>query len=192
LPEVLRGAEVGGATLVAPAPVFDPATAAAVAAERQAADAAGYARGLAEGRAAAAEGIARLAASMDAALASLQGELAAERETALATDLTLVQAVVEAVLGSAPPTAALTLLDRVREAAAMLDDPRLEVRVHPGDHTVLADASLDPRIDLVADPAVAAGDATVAGTWGQADLRRTALRESALAQLTATHHEVAP
>ncbi len=186
MPEVMRSAVVGGSTLVAPAPVWDPITAAAMASERDAAHAEGFASGLAQGRAEAAAAIDRVSAALSAALDGLHAEVAAQRELATVTDLTLVRAVVDAVLGDAPPASALAVLDHVREAAAMLDDAALEVRLSPADHDVVAGAELDPRLTLVADPTVAAGEATVAGTWGRADLRRDALREAAIAHLTAT------
>lgn len=195
MPEVLRGAVVDGATLVAPAPVWDPVTAAALAAERDEAERQGYARGVADGRAEAGAEISRLGQALDAAIADLHAEVSAQRAAAIATDLELVTAVVDAVLGTAPPTPAFELLARVREAATLLDDAALEVRVNPADHALLADAPLDPRLALVADPSVAAGEASVSGTWGQADLRRAALRDAALAQLAAgagTPDEVTP
>jgi flagellar assembly protein FliH len=190
LSDVLRGTVVGGSTLVAPAPVWDAVTAQAIAAERDAAEARGHARGLAEGRAEAAGEIARLGQALELAFASLRAEVAAQREAAVTADLDVACAVIDEVLGTAPPTDALLLLDRVREVAAMLDDPTLEVRLHPDDQAVLAGAALDPRLSLVADPTVARGEASVDGTWGRADLRRRALRDAAFAQLTAGHGEV--
>ncbi|WP_052668820.1 hypothetical protein [Nitriliruptor alkaliphilus] len=185
MPEVLRGTVVGGSTLVAPAPVWDAVTAAAVAAERDDAERRGYQRGVADGRAEASADVARVAAALAGLLDRVYAEVAAQRDAAVAIDLDLVRATVDAVLGSAPPAAATAVLDRVRDAAAMLDDPTLEVRLHPSDHAAVAGAALDPRLDLVADATVEPGDATVTGTWGQADLRRAALRDAALAQLTA-------
>lgn len=185
MPEVLRAAVVGGSTLVAPAPVWDPVTAAAIDAEREAAERRGYERGVADGRTEAAAALARTAAALTAALDGLHAELVDQRRTAIAADLELVRTTVEAVLDEAPPTSALALLGRITEAAAMLDDPVLEVRLHPEDLAVLDGADLDPRLQLVPDAAVALGEATVAGTWGRADLRRARLREVALAQLTA-------
>lgn len=181
--EVLRGAVVGGSTLVAPAPVWDPVTASAMTAEREAAEREGYARGVADGRAEVAAEIARVGGALTAALDHLHAELAAQRDTATAVDLELVIGVVDAVLGAAPPAAAMTVLDRVREAAALLDDPNLEVRLNPADLAVIAGAALDPRLELVGDDTVGPGEAEVTGTWGRADLRRAALRDAALAQL---------
>jgi flagellar assembly protein FliH len=183
LAEILRGAVVGGSTLVAPAPVWDAVTASAITAEREAAKREGYARGVADGRAEVAAELARVGGALTAALDHLHAELAAQRDAATAVDLELVLGVVEAVLGVAPPAAATTVLDRVREAAAMLDDPSLEVRINPGDLAVIAGAALDPRLELVGDDTVAPGEAEVNGTWGRADLRRAALRDAALAQL---------
>jgi flagellar biosynthesis/type III secretory pathway protein FliH len=190
LSDVLRGTVVGGSTLVAPAPVWDAVTAQAIAAERDAAEARGHARGLAEGRAEAVGEIVRLGQALEAAFADLRAEVAAQREAAVAADLDVARAVIDEVLGTAPPTDALQLLERVREVAAMLDDPTLEVRLHPEDRAVLTGAALDPRLSLVADPTVARGEASVDGTWGRADLRRRALRDAAVAQLAALHGEV--
>lgn len=185
MPEVLRGTVVGGSTLVAPAPIWDAVTAAAIAAERDDAEGRGYARGVADGRAEAAGEVARLAASLTGLLDRLHAEVAQQREAAIAVDLDVVRATVDAVLAEAPPAAATAVLDRVLAAAALLDDPTLEVRLNPTDVAVVDGAGLDPRLDLVADPAVAPGEATLTGTWGQADLRRAALRDAALAQLAA-------
>lgn len=184
--EVLRGAVVGGSTLVAPAPVWDPVTASAMTAEREAAERQGYARGVADGRAEVAAELARVGGALTAALDHLHAEVAAQREVATAVDLDLVLGVVDAVLGAAPPTAALTLLERVREAAAVLDDPTLQVRLHPSDLAVVSGAAVDPRLELVGDDTVTPGEAEVTGTWGRADLRRAALRDAALAQLVAS------
>jgi flagellar biosynthesis/type III secretory pathway protein FliH len=185
LPEVLRGAVVGGSTLVAPAPVWDAATTAAIDAERVQAEERGYTRGLAEGRAAAAAEIGRAAAAVSSAIASLRAEVVEQREAAIAVDLELVRATVDAVLGVAPPASAEIVLDRIRDAATMLDDPTLEVRLHPADLAGLEGGAFDPRLTLVADPAIGPGEAAISGTWGRADLRRAALRDAALAHLTA-------
>jgi flagellar assembly protein FliH len=185
LSEVLRGAVVGGSTLVAPAPVWDEVTARVIADERAAAEVTGHARGVREGRAEAAAELAHVREVVSTAVAALHAEVRAQREVAVATDLDLVLAVVDAVLGQAPPASAVVLLERIGEVAALLDDPALEVRCNPGDLDVLGGASLDPRLTLVADGSVPPGEASVAGTWGRADLRRAALRDAALALLTA-------
>lgn len=184
MPEILRTVVVEGTTLVAPAPVFDPATAAAVAAERDAAAADGYARGLADGRAAATDALGGLLATVTTALDRLHAEVATQRAAALAVDLDLVARVVDAVLATAPPPALDVLRERLAAAVAVLDDDRITVRVHPGDLAALDATLADRRIELVADPALAAGEAAAAGTWGRADLTRDGLRAAALEVLT--------
>ncbi|MEX2503416.1 MAG: hypothetical protein WD378_01120, partial [Egicoccus sp.] len=77
--------------------------------------------------------------------------------------------------------------ERVREAATVLDDDPLEVRLHPEDHAALHDAPRDPRLVLVADRTVAAGDAALRGAWGGAELTRGAMLEAAVALRSEGH-----
>ncbi|MFA9430931.1 hypothetical protein [Egicoccus sp. AB-alg2] len=164
-------------TLAPPAPVLDPATAAVL--DRAVADARAqaYAEGEAAGRRAAAAAATQVAGRLEALLQ----ETLAQRDAARTADLALAAELASEVLAATPPTPALDLLDRAREAAALLDDDPLEVRLHPDDHAALAGAPLDARLRLSADPAVARGDARLVGTWGGAEVTRAALLQAVTA-----------
>ena len=182
--ELLRlTVDEGVQTLVAPQAVLDPATAAVVERAADAAHARGYAEGIAAGRVAASASAAEVVAKLDGLLAELLAQRAAAREA----DLALAVRLATDVLGATPPIDALALLDRVREAATVLDDDPLEVRLHPDDHAAIGNAPRDPRLQLVADPAVGAGEAVLAGAWGGAALTRAAMLEAAAALHDAGH-----
>jgi flagellar biosynthesis/type III secretory pathway protein FliH len=139
LPEVLRlPVSDGVATLVAPTPVLDPATAAVL--EQAVADAErrAFAAGERAGREAAVEAATRAAAAVGQALDVLHAEVIAQRAATCAADLDLAVALASEVLGRSPADDAVAVLDRVRDAVAMLDDDPLEVRLHPEDHAALA------------------------------------------------------
>lgn len=181
MPEVLRtDVAVERHRLVGPRPVWDPATRDAVDLEVAAAQARGHAAGQIAGRRDAEQATARVVATLGAALDTLHAEVVAQRAAAATADLAVVEAVLAAVLDVCPPAAATTVLDRVREAAALLDDDVLEVRLSPDDLAVVAGASLDPRLRPIADPTLAPGDARVAGSWGRAELTRRELTRVAL------------
>lgn len=164
-------------TLAAPRAVLDPATEAVVDQATRAAHARGYAEGLAEGRNAASAAAAQVVAKLDEVLR----ELLAQRDAAREADLGLAARLAADVIGATPPVDALALLDRVRDAATVLDDDPLEVRLNPADHAAIGDAPRDRRLQLVADPTVAAGEAVLAGAWGGAELTRDAMLQAAAA-----------
>lgn len=174
-------------TLAAPTPILDAVTAdvvdRAAAAARAEGHAQGYAEGEAAGRVTAAETAARLAAQLDALLTELLAQRAATRDA----DLHLATQLATAVIGATPPASALEVLDRVRQAATVLDDDPLEVRLHPDDVAALDGAAHDSRLRLVADPSVAAGDAVLTGAWGGAELTRAAMLDAAVALRDAGH-----
>ena len=170
-------------TLAAPKAVLDPATAAVVERASDAAHARGYTEGIAAGRSAAAVAAAQVVAKLDEML----GELLAQRDAAREADLALAARLATDVLGATPPIDAIALLDRVREAATVLDDDPLEVRLNPADLAAIGDAPRDRRLHLLADPAVAPGETVLAGAWGGAELTRAAMLEAAMALHAAGH-----
>ena len=170
-------------TLAAPRAVLDPATTAVVERASDAAHARGYAEGIAAGRTAAAAAAAQIVARLDEVLA----ELLAQRDAAREADLALAARLATDVLGATPPVDALALLDRIREAATVLDDDPLEVRLNPADLAAIGDAPRDRRLQLLDDPAVAAGEAVLAGAWGGAEMTRAAMLEAAMALHAAGH-----
>lgn len=172
-------------TLAPPAAVLDPAMADLLATAVAEAEARGRREGEVAGRTATLSALDSTVAAITAALQTVHAEVVAQREAACEASVELATAVAREVVAAVPPDAATVVLDRVRAAAASLDDDPLEVRLHPDDHALLADAPVDARLRLVADPALAPGDARVAGRWGRAELTRSALLEAALAQLTA-------
>lgn len=162
----------------------DPATAGVI--ERAVADAREQARreGVAEGRAQAEQELRALGAAVRGAVDELRFELAAERERVATASLELARAAATAVLDRTPPDDALAVLQRLRAALDLLDDAPLTVRLHPDDHAVVADVAGDlDQVELVADPRLGRGEATVAGPSSGAQLTRTALLEAALAAL---------
>jgi flagellar assembly protein FliH len=184
LPELLRVPVTDGVrTLVAPAPVLDPATTAVVEQVASAARAEGFREGEAAGYAAAAATIERATSAILASLQQLHAEVVSQREAACHADLQLATSLAGDVLDRTPPVEALAGLDRVRAVVDRLDDDPLEARLHPDDHAavVATEAALDGRLRLVADPSVAAGDARVVGTWGGAELTREAMLVAASA-----------
>jgi flagellar biosynthesis/type III secretory pathway protein FliH len=170
-------------TLAAPKAVLDPATAAVVAQAADAAHARGYAEGIAEGRIAASAAAAQIVARLDEVL----GELLAQRAAAREADIGLAARLAADVLGATPPVDALALLDRVHEAATVLDDDPLEVRLNPADLAAIGSAPHDRRLQLLADPAVAPGEAVLGGAWGGAALTRAAMLDAAIALHDAGH-----
>lgn len=170
-------------TLAGPRPVLDPAMAEVLEHAVAEAEARGRREGELAGRADAQASIERGAAAISAALDAVRAEAASQREAACAASLELVGAVARDVVGRTPPDEATAVLDRVTAAVALLDEDTLEVRLHPDDHELLATATIDRRLELVADPTLSPGDARVAGRWGGAELTRRALLEAALAAL---------
>ena len=182
MPEVLH-VDIDDAqrtTLHGPDAVLDPATAAVVdAAVAHARDDA-FREGERAGRDAARSELGRVAQAIDATVSGLRADLDAQRDEATRASLELARVVAAAVLDATPPAEALAVLDRVREATAVLDDAPLTVRLHADDHRVLADLLDDDRLDLVADATVGRGDARIEGASGGADLTRQALLDAAL------------
>ncbi|MTV27345.1 hypothetical protein FTX61_18280 [Nitriliruptoraceae bacterium ZYF776] len=193
MPEILRTAVLGEQrTLGSPRPVLDPVTQRVVDEAVATAEARARAEGEAAGRAAASAALRDAADRVAAAVAELRAEVAAQRTTMVAASLELAEAAAGAVLGASPGPDARALLDRIREATDLLDDDRLELRVGEQDASALTGADLDPRVTLVADPRLAAGDVEVVGPWGRADLRREALVAAAVAVLADASVDGAP
>lgn len=167
-------------TLRVPGAVLDPSTQrvvdAAVAAAREQA----HAEGVAAGRAMAAEHVERAATAITDAVGRLHGELVAQRDAATAASLDLARATAAAVLDRTPPSDALELFDTIRDAVGLLDADALSVRVSPDDHAVLDELPAIAGLQLVADPAMTAGEAQVDGRHCGAELTRVALLDAAL------------
>lgn len=184
MPEVLRLDIADGAVsqLGAPTPVLDPATAAVVEAAVARAQAAARREGEQAGRAAVDQAVAGVLAAVE----GVRAEVAAQRADALRASLELAERLATAVLDATPPPDALAVLDRVREAAAGLDEDHLEVRLHPDDHAMLADAGVaDARLTLTADRSLQPGDARLVGAYGGAELTRQQLLAAATDVLAA-------
>ena len=185
MPEVLRIPVAEAVhTLAPPRAVLDAPTAALVDQAVAAARAEAYREGEAAGRAAATASIEQAVARVVEVVAALHAEVVGQRDTAATVDLQLAAALATEVLDATPPAAALEVLDRVRQAAAILDDDPLEIRLHPETHAVLDGSCEGGRLRLVADPTLAPGDARVVGAWGGAELTRVALLEAAVALQT--------
>ncbi len=87
----------------------------------------------------------------------------------------LAMEIARAVLGHEPHDGAVSLLAKVRDALANVDDRPLTLYVHPSDAELLGEALSDvDGLGLVADPTLAPGDARVQGRWSDADLTRSA------------------
>jgi len=168
--------------IAAPSPVLDPATSAVVEQAVAAARAQAYAAGAAAGRQAASAASGAAVVELAGRLDALVHEVAAQRETAGQVDVALAVELASEVLSATPPASALEVLDRVRDAATVLDDDPLAVHLHPDDHAMLADAPLEARLRLVADPSVGRGDARLVGAWGGAEVARAALLDAVTAQ----------
>lgn len=146
--------------------------------ERTAADA--YERGRADAvreAAAAADRAARqLALAVAGALEQVAGHLVEHREARSRADIDLALVIAEAVLRRAPLPDEVELAAMVRAAVDHLDETRVAVHVHPSSRTALVEAlgtvGGTVEIDVVADPSVAAGQATVGGRWGRAEVSR--------------------
>jgi flagellar biosynthesis/type III secretory pathway protein FliH len=181
LPEVLRLEVPTGSVhaLAAPSAVLDPLTRRLVDAEvARARDEARH-EGEAAGRAAAADAAAGAVAAVRSAVDEVHAQLAADRRAATAASLELALRLASAVLDATPPDPATVVLDRVREAVDLLDGDRLEVRVRPEHHAVLAAGLDDPRLEVVADPTLPPGGARLRGADGGAELTRSALLAAA-------------
>lgn len=167
-------------SLAAPAAIVDPATARLIDATVAEATARAHQDGEAAGRQAAMQEVAQAVAAVRDGLDRVTAELTAQRELALTADLELVSAVAEAVLERTPPDDAMDVLDRIREAVDLLDADAIQVRVNPQDHAVLTEHTDDARLQLVADPAVERGEATIGTPVAGAQLTRRALLDAAL------------
>lgn len=183
MPEVLRLDVPAGSRrpLVRPRAELDPATSAEVDRRVAAARAEAYAEGERAGQAAARAQLSALVAGVERAVGVVHEELVAQRTEATRASLVLAGTVASAVLDATPPVEALDLLARVEDAAEALDDDPIIVRLNPADHALLADVGMrDPRLELLADPCVPAGDARLAGRFGGAELTRERLLAAAL------------
>lgn len=178
---LLSGAEVGvePRPLRVPDPADDPFTRRRV----DEASAAAYERGVAEGRrqaveqarAAAEEATTRAVAAVRASAREVLDEMAALRAEEAAADAALACRIAEVVLGREPHDGGRALLERCRAALAALDDAPLTVRVSPADAAVLRDGlDADGQVEVVEDPRLGPGEASVRGPWAQADLTREA------------------
>lgn len=186
MPEVLRLDVAADAvrSLTGPTPVLDPTTAAVVEQAVAEAQRRAYAEGEAAGRRAAVDeatsAATRIVTALGGAIDQLMAELAGQREAATTASLQLARVVAAAVVGATPPPEALALSDRIHDAVRLLDDDPLQVRVNPADAAALEGLLSEPRLALVADASVAAGDARVVGQHGGAELTRAALLDAAL------------
>jgi flagellar biosynthesis/type III secretory pathway protein FliH len=154
-----------------PDPALDAAARAAI---EQAVEAA-YQRGRREGAADAAAAAEQAAARV---LAGVQRSEAELRAVAASADVELALAIATAVLDREPGDDGVRLLARIEQALAALDDERVVVHLNTADVTALGDAleraarSTGVEVDVVADAAVPAGEALLAGRWARADLTR--------------------
>lgn len=150
---------------------------------RAAARAEGYAAGWAEGRRVAAASAARetadrraeleemravaverqdlLLAAMGVAVDRAERELLDRQDDLAVAAVDLALDLVETFLGRELELAGTPGLDAVRRAVAPVEsDVRIVVRLHPDDLATLhPDAEVDPRVTLLADPALTRGDA---------------------------------
>ncbi len=163
-----------------PDAVLDPATAAVVDdAVARARDEA-FQEGQRAGREQARTELGRVAQTIEASVADLRAALDAQRDEATRASLELARVVAAAVLDATPPAEALAVFDQVQQAAAVLDDAPLTVRLHVEDHRVLADLASDERFELVAEPTIPRGEVRIEGASGGAELTRQALLDAAL------------
>lgn len=179
MPEVLRLDVPDGERrpLLRPRAELDPATTAEVERRVAAARNEAYAEGERAGRA----HVDKLAAAVTRAAGGVRDELVAQRAEATRASLALAEAVAIAVLDATPPAEALEVLNRVAEAAEVLDDDPIIVHLNPADHAALAEvAGTDPRLQLTADASVAAGEARLAGRFGGAEVTRQRLLAAAM------------
>ncbi len=181
MPEVLR-IEVDPAatrTLLRPDAVLDPATRETLDTAVAEARTRAFHAGEVSGRAAAASDAERAADRVVAAVRALHDEVSTQRAAAVRASLDLATAVAAAVLDRTPPDDALAIVERVAAALDGLDEDPLEVRVHPSMESALRSVD-DPRVRVVADPSLDAGDARVVGSTCGAELTRQALLDAAL------------
>lgn len=142
--------------------------------------AAGRALGRREGREASAAIVAAVRGVLEDAVAAMRQERV-DAAAALTDD---VLAVAEHVMGHLPHDGGSALRSRLADVLAQLDDEALTIAVHPDDRDAVAGA-VGPAHDatVVADPALAPGEAAVRGAWARADLTRraalAAIREAA-------------
>ncbi len=177
--------------LVQPRPRLDAVTARHVDELVTEAEARGRRAGEAAGAGAARVAAQRAATAVIARLDDVAEALGAHRRELTAASTELARRVCDAVLARTPPDEASAVLGRVQEAVAALDEEAIEVRLNPDDHAVLGEAVLaDRRLALVADGAVARGDAVLAGRHAGVDLTRAALVEAALAVVARVEEDV--
>jgi flagellar biosynthesis/type III secretory pathway protein FliH len=157
--------------LGAPDPVLDEATRSVV--EQLCADA--YQRGCADGAARASAQAEAAATSLIAVVQRVDAEL---HTVAARADIELALRIAAAVLDREPADDTVQLLGRIESAMAGIDDDPLVVHVSAKDLEPIAtgvtawSANHGTQVQVVADPAVAPGEARVSGRWGHADLTR--------------------
>lgn len=132
---------------------------------------AGRARGEAEIRASADQ----VAGALQAAVENVRTEIAEAGRLSSRQLLTAALDLIERLAGELTIDADI-LCGRIEEALAELDGAPLQVRVASADAAhVRAGLSSDPRVEVVDDPALEAGEARITGEWCEADLRREAV-----------------
>lgn len=168
---VLKQIDVGPARreLRTGEPALSPAVEAAIAA----AEAASYERGVAEGIARERAAGQALAASIHEALGRAAATRRAEAEERATELLGTALELAERILGHAPHDDGTALERRVREALAHIDEPSVELSVHPVDAERLGRlAAADQRLELTTDASLRPGEARLRGRWAEADLTR--------------------
>ena len=136
---------------------------------------AGVAEGHQQGRAEAAQARDAAANAVAERASSMRDELSAFAHDRAAEVTDLAAAIAEFVVGHEPHDEGQALLARIRETLEAIDDEPLRVRCCPEDETVVAAglAEID-GVEVVADPKLGRGEASVDGRWAGAQLTHEA------------------
>lgn len=130
-----------------------------------------YEQGLQEGRR---RGLAELQLGVDNLRAALTASLEQARrihETNAAATLDAAIHIAEFVLGHAAHDEGVAITARIGEAMAELDGGPFTISVSPSDvESVTAAMAVEAGAEVIADPALAGGEARIGGPWGTAEL----------------------
>jgi len=191
LPEILHraAADETPRRLAVPTAMLDPATEQVVA-ERiaQAAEEAwrdGYEKGNTDGRAA----VNATTTTLRTHLGQMLTELRSQREVATAVHIDVARSLATAVLGATPPDSANTVLTRIGDALALIDDT-VTVYLHPDDAAAVGTAISDDNVTVATDSRLGLGEVRINGLHGGAQLTREQLLNAAAEAWSASGSDV--
>ena len=123
--------------------------------------------------------------SIGAGIDDLKREVAGAELATITSLVELAFAIADTVIDYSGTDEGKAAAGRIRSALERLDDPPFVVSVHPDDEAVIRGSLAGyPDVQILAEPTLGPGEASVRGGWSVADLTRPAVLDAVREALT--------